>query len=313
VSNGRSVHRFQVADMLRRAARRVEGTDALDARMVWLVGAPRTGSTWVLNMLTRHDRVFGVNEPLLGAHLGVLRGDAVATVESDPAGLWEAERRRLRYVFSDDTASTWRPLLADLTRRTLLRMWIDRGAIEDVIVIKEPHGSEGIGLLRSAMPASKLLFLIREPRDCADSVLDIAQSGWAGKGGGTVLEVDQQTRLLEQWATLWRARVSAVQSAFDATVDSQRFLIRYEDIRAEPAQHLEEIFSWLGLASDRAHTEDIAARLSFERVPEEQRGPGQFQRSATPGLWRSNLDPTHQAWLSTFFADELARYGYDPS
>ena len=41
----------------------------LESRLVWLFGSPRSGSTWLLQMLGEHPRIVPINEPLIGFHL----------------------------------------------------------------------------------------------------------------------------------------------------------------------------------------------------------------------------------------------------
>ena len=43
------------------------------------------------------------------------------------------------------------------------------------LIIKEPNGSIGAPLLSEAMPASHVIFLVRDPRDVAASGLDAAR------------------------------------------------------------------------------------------------------------------------------------------
>jgi len=45
--------------------------DRLESRLVWMMGSPRTGTTWLLNLMCLHARVRGLDEPLIGAHLGL--------------------------------------------------------------------------------------------------------------------------------------------------------------------------------------------------------------------------------------------------
>ena len=46
--------------------------DALESRLVWVLGSPRSGSTWLSSLLRASPRVVRVDEPGIGVHLGVL-------------------------------------------------------------------------------------------------------------------------------------------------------------------------------------------------------------------------------------------------
>ena len=48
------------------------------------------------------------------------------------------------------------------------------------LVIKEPHGTLGAPLLSKALPESRMILLVRDPRDVISSKMDAAREGsWA--------------------------------------------------------------------------------------------------------------------------------------
>src|SRR5688572_16983136 len=47
---------------------------ALERRVVWMLGSPRSGSTWLLHLLARLTGASAVDEPLIGAHLATPLG-----------------------------------------------------------------------------------------------------------------------------------------------------------------------------------------------------------------------------------------------
>ena len=48
------------------------------------------------------------------------------------------------------------------------------------LVIKEPHGTLGAPLLAEALPESRMIVLVRDPRDVISSKMDAAREGsWA--------------------------------------------------------------------------------------------------------------------------------------
>src|SRR4051812_42979318 len=86
-------------------------TDAFDERIVWIVGSPRTGSTWLLNLLGLHPRVRVIDEPLVGAHLGLRLASIVG---QDAAGAAPGHVRvvdryadRADYFFSARYRDVW--------------------------------------------------------------------------------------------------------------------------------------------------------------------------------------------------------------
>jgi hypothetical protein len=302
---------------LRRIARTIDGTAAAERQLVWLLGAPRTGSTWLARMLGDHDRVHVVDEPLIGAHLGVRVESIVAerrASATDEDTVWMNDRGRPAYFFGHRHAGAWQPLLGDLVRVRLLRPLEGTLRRGDTVLVKEPHGSEGAEAIFDAVPTSRLLFLVRDPRDCADSVLAIAQHGWAGRHDGTgPLDAEARWRVLDRAARLWQARVDTVSRVYDRLPDSRRLLVRYEDLRARPREELARVVTWLAVPLTDPWLDGVVGRYEFERAPESQRGVGQHRRSATPGLWRQNLLDEEQSRLTALLAEPIAAYGYASS
>jgi hypothetical protein len=185
-----------------------------------------------------------------------------------------------------------------------------RGARNPFVVIKEPHGSEGASLIFRALPRSRLLFLVRDARDVADSVLDMWQGETLKEGPARPSDEDR-LKVVSEAAQGWVTRVQSIREVFDSLPEAQRFFVRYEDLRPAPVPHLLRIFEWLGIEVASADVEAIADRLAFEKAPEEKRGPGRFLRAATPGLWRTNLREPEHAAIVSIAGDLLTELGYD--
>ena len=87
-------------------------SDDLAGRLVWIFGSPRSGSTWLAQLLTRLTGGVQINEPLIGADLGLSIGNLLGTpVDGDPL-LVSQMASRSSYFFSDDSRDTWQPLFA---------------------------------------------------------------------------------------------------------------------------------------------------------------------------------------------------------
>jgi len=53
------------------------------------------------------------------------------------------------------------------------------------------------------------------------------------------------------------------------------------------------------------------AEFAFEQIPSDRRGPGQFARAATPGLWRDSFSDEERAAVEQIAGPKLAELGYD--
>ena len=283
--------------------------------MLWILGPGRSGSTWLLDLLRALPGVLGLNEPLVGAHLG-LRQSAVTGLayDRDPRVL-DSEGDRDDYFFSRATRPVWE---RDLRRLILRRLAVAavrgtrlREALPSRIVIKEPNGSSGASALLGALPASRLLFLVRDGRDVIDSALDGVSGGWITESSGyEVAGSADRLTFLENRALLWVDRMDLMQRAFDGHDPSLRTLVRYETLRADTPSELSRIADWAGIAASAASIKTASDAHAFEAIPATARGPGRFARSATPGLWRERFAAEEAVLVNRIMGPTLARLGY---
>jgi hypothetical protein len=272
---------------------------ALERRLVWMLGSPRTGSTWLTRLLETHPDVETVGEPHIGIHLAPF---APGLLSSKPLLYPRMQADRPNYFFNDEYASVWRPLVRELV---LGRLGAEAGDSE-AIVVKEPHGSQAAEMILAALPQSRLLFLLRDGRDVVDSeVAALAPDGWLGA------EFDVQVprlKLVEHAARTWLLRTEIVEAAYRRHADTDRYLVRYEDLLADTPARLAELFGWLGVTVDRERIQRAADELAFGQI--EDTGPGRFHRSARPGAWRENLDADERRLLGELLGPKLAELGY---
>jgi len=105
--------------------------------------------------------------------------------------------------------------------------------------------------------------------------------------------------------------MESVQRAYDLLPENQRYMVRYEDLRADTVTALRGILRWLELDVDEGRVRAIVERLSFDAIPDSSRGKGKFTRAAAPGMWRENLRPDEVAMIEATLGDSLERFGYE--
>jgi hypothetical protein len=287
----------------------------LEERLIWMVGSPRTGSTWLLNILGLHPRIRAMDEPLIGAHLGLGLGSLVAMESSGPdpeqARVIDRYAEHDDYFFSDRYQDAWLPQLRALLLSRLGAQFRAIGGepANDYLVLKEPHGSEGADVLLRALPRSRVLSLVRDGRDVVDSALDGLRPGaWAADVATVEDTADARAKFLDGYARLWVLRTRTVLSALHRAGERGR-LVRYEDLLADTIGGVHGIYGWLGLPTpdNLSATVDL---LSFSSLPEGQRGSGRFARAATPGLWQENLTAEEQKRATEIMGPTLRDLGY---
>jgi Sulfotransferase family len=284
----------------------------LEARLVWIFGSPRSGSSWLMSMLSGRSEVATINESYLGVHLVPMGG----TVE---AGEYFEHGERAKdpsYFFARRYLPVFRPLLRELVLQGLENQLshLRPGLLPRWVAIKEPNGSHAADTVISLLPSSRMLFLLRDGRDVVDSLVDAMlrdESWWRDKASTLVRHPQERVPFVSQHAALWVARTMASQRAFAALPDQQRLLVRYEELLSDTPAQLRRIFDWLDIDASEGDVEAIVARDSLEAVPKDRRGPGKPVRAATPGLWRENLTPNEQEAMHEIMGDKLRELGYE--
>jgi hypothetical protein len=286
-----------------------------DPRIAWIFGSSRSGSTWLLRMLSELDGVVPVDDPHLGHHLGVWRPIPLAwgACEDPPelTTLLEVKADEPGYFFAERYRDAWSDPLRQLicARFEAQAAATGHGAVVDpYFVVKEP-GSQVAPLLAELFPASKVIFLLRDGRDVVDSWLDAYSDGsWAIPGGAFPVAREGRIALIRWLSSVWAYRSRAVRDAFDDRPDGDRILVRYEELRENAGACLEAVCRVLGL--DPGPVPDVVSRHRFERVPDSRRGRGQAVRLATPGGWRANLNAAEQAVMHETIGLTLEEFGY---
>ena len=288
-------------------------------RLAWIFGSSRSGSTWLLRMLSELERVVPIDDPHIGHHLGVWRPIplAWATAKDPPklGTLADFKRKKRDYLFSDRYRETWVPQLRDLISARFeaqAAQDIERaGGIEDpIVVVKEP-GSHAADTIMELFPRSSLIFLLRDGRDVVDSWLDAYRDGsWATDEGAYPLDDTGRPALIRWQSSVWLHRTEVVQETFARTDPDRRVLIRYEQMRADPVAALRKIAAMLGVEVTREQLEEIAGTHAYSAVPSGAKGSGREIRRAEPGGWADHMSRDEIRQMHEILAKKLSELGY---
>jgi Sulfotransferase family len=310
-----------------------------ESRLVWIFGSPRSGSTWLLQLLVHplvptDESALGVecrdapdggapqaipiNEPYIPQHLTPPLFQAGAVSEELAAVTLNSFRHASpNYLLSDHYADVWRPEL----RRLLLvrleaqaRQIAEKHSLSDpLVIVKEPNGSIGADFVMSLLPRARLIFLLRDGRDVVDSMLDaLAPGSWLeSRTDGRSRDVHgERLKLVRRESNLWLARTEAVQRAYDAHPPHLRRVVRYEEARTGAAGVLAGLDSWLGSRRGKEGRASAVRWNDFDSYPPEAKGPGMPLRAARPGLWRENLSRSERDAMNGVMGAKLADLGY---
>jgi hypothetical protein len=286
-------------------------------RLAWIFGSSRSGSTWLLKMLSDLEGVVPVDDPHLGHHLGVWRPIPLAWATSDDppelSTLLDIKAEEPGYFFAERYREAWweplRQLIAARFEAQAAEAEVADPTAAAAFVVKEP-GSHVAPFLAELFPRSKVIFLLRDGRDVVDSWLDAYSDGsWAIPGGAFPVNEEGRIPLIRWLSEVWAYRSRAVRVAYDSRGEGDRILIRYEELRNETEACLARVCEIVGL--DPGRVPAAVERHTFEKLPRAARGPRSFTRQARPGGWRDNLSGAEQKAMHETMGAALAEFGYE--
>src|SRR5215218_8847448 len=142
--------------------------------LIWVFGVARTGSSWLGAMMGDLDDHAMWYEPYVG--------DVFGYAYYMRAG--EQQRGREDYILGDPYRGAWIHSIRNFVLEGANARFPDLGE-DGYLIIKEPNGSVGAPLLAEALPESRVILLVRDPRDVVASLLAAQKEGsWCGSGPG---------------------------------------------------------------------------------------------------------------------------------
>ncbi len=278
------------------------GGGANPEKMVWIFGSGRSGSTWLRSMMSDMSGHKVWEEPLVGR----LFGEFYARVQRNNLD-------RADFIMGDPTRKGWiksiRTFVLDGARNAHPFL-----SAEDYLIIKEPNGSQGAPLLMEALPESRMVLLIRDPRDAVASNLDAARKGgwlheWADKGAwkreGTA-DIDPDA-FVKMRAAIYAQQVGSARRAYDAH-RGPKSLVRYEELVEDTLCTMKRLYTELEIPSETGELAGVVEKHAWVNIPEGEKGGGKFYRKGTPGAWREDLTPGQAAIVEEITAPLLAEF-----
>lgn len=234
------------------------------AQTIFVTGLPRSGTTLVAQILTSHSEV---GEAAEIGRLGLLAQDIRGQSWQDLS----------RYLEAHDPAATAR----------LWRHWIEeRFPSSRRAVDKSVDASRFLGIAAAVLPDAPLIWIRRDPLDCAWSCFRTCFQGipWTNDLADIALHFRLEDELLRRWEDLLGDRL---------------LVVSYESLVENPGPWIDRILRHCGLEQERTpYAPHESARAIATPSVRQVRRPinGDSVRSAEP--YRAFLEPFVEAYYA---------------
>lgn len=263
-----------------------EAGDGLSpANVVWIFCVARSGSTWLASMMGEMENTEIWKEPRVGHLFGEF-------YENNP----KAKTESANFIMGTPTRPAWISSIRHFVL-TGARYAFPTLGPNDFLVVKEPGGGVGAPFLMDALPESRMILLVRDPRDVVSSSLDATREGsWqkeqrrATGSGRKSLTARAPDAVVKRSAKKYLRNMQRAMHAFKSH-EGPKSLVRYEDLRADTLAIMRRIYSDLGMKTNGDALARAVQKHSWEAIPEDMKGQGKFYRKASPGGWEEDLTP----------------------
>src|SRR5215204_6379515 len=252
--------------------------------IVWIFGSGRSGSTWLSSMMGDLEGHTLWGEPWVGALFGNYYYRGVA----------ERKHKTPHFIMGRHR-ETW---IRSIRHFVLDGAWANFPTLPEngYLIIKEPNGSIGAPLLMEALPESRMILLVRDPRDVVASAMDArSEGGWNYERNKQLYLQGQRVpanknpdAFAEGRAKNYLEGMGKAKEAYDAH-NGHKALVKYEDLRADALGTMKRMYSELGIEVNEGELAQVVEKHSWENIPEEKKGEGKFYRKASPGGWKDHL------------------------
>jgi len=276
-----------------------------EIKTVFIVGQPRSGTTWLMWLLAQHPAVVACNhagffhelKPLAGWwKMPVLHGKNIHIVNQVDGGAESRQKRKLDEVLGWEEFSSNASRLAEAVFSAIASA--KPGA--SCVVEQTPENLDFWKLILDVCPQAYFLHIVRDPRSVFASLRDAAGT-WAPAGEFPTHPVT----VGESWRRY-------LQNAAELRLHTPSFHeVHYENLQANGEAVLQGIFEWLDLEIDEGKCRGYLERGSFNEMKSAQKWmPEGFFRKGKSAGWVDELSPSQIKSLEFVAGDLLDKQGY---
>jgi hypothetical protein len=262
--------------------------DQLDQAPIFVVGAARSGTTWVYDVLTAHPQVAGVYESWLFTRRNGLKSlFTEAHWPPKASGLGRFIERKTLVAYA-----------RDMTERI-----IEHAIKPDhrFLVEKSPSHVYHLPFVNEIFPNARFIHVLRDGRDVSVSVRSAARSwvpAWRETFG----------RSIKSSALNWKNAVRRVRK-HGKQLGNRFFEIRYEKLHKDPLNLYRGLFDFCQIPYDDELIQSVFDATDFKKnySPHEDG----FRRGGRVGDWRSRFSLKDAVVFNLAAGEMLVELGYE--
>ncbi len=315
-------------------------TEYSHAHRVFLVGSGKSGTTWLHMMMFHHPNTVAVAERRLIEHPDDNHALLDWFIDDELFMSWFTSssfgkrypeqvmiRHELERIISDYLL--YRALLLRRSNKGLTRSEPITHVSEKIALSSKADADATISTLREIYPRSKIIHIIRDPRDVVISTLFHAYRDFVKAGENNwITDLIDQTEVAEDSSSIEEYFTDFVHQTTESWVDivntfhhtgkeiygTDYKVVKYEDLVADPHRWISELFAFVSLDNSPEVVAEIVEQTSFNalsngRMAGEQ-DKNSFFRKGEPGDWVNYFSPKEQAVVAEVAGEIMRDFQY---
>lgn len=267
----------------------------LDMPFVFVIGAPRSGTSWLHQMLGSHPDVAAMEKEELTVFTRYI-GPWVHNYDiEDRAQNIDGIRQGLPCLFTEEELYD---LMGGLVDRVYARLLERRNPEGTVILDKHPNYCNQLALIDRLVPHSRFIHIIRDGREVAVSMNSAFRRLGFGAGDTRGAAID------------WHKHITNAR-AYAPKLGDRYTEVRYEDLRSRTGPELERLMAFSGLRPDTALVERLVREHDIS-VRQVSTGDTTLNalRDTPDAIWRNKLSTRQRFTFDHIAGGLLQRLGY---
>jgi hypothetical protein len=274
-------------------------------RVVFIVGVPRSGTTWTLLLLAQHPDVAAFQQSALFEALKPIAdwwestggyGKRIITYEAANERGDAPGERATQVVGGVLKGEALDELGGPLVRHVFQQIAATTG--RRTVIEQTPENLDLAAHILRFLPDAYFLHVIRDPRAVFCSQRNATKTWAAGRFSKSPSRV----------ASLWCDGLDRGDALRRLTPRYRE--IRYEDLLRDGATQLLGIFEWLGLPADESLCERAIEACTIDKLRGTSLGPDQFFRQGQAEAWRDEATKAQVHAIEYVAGGRMERLGY---